>query len=310
MNEPTPERIVVMTGATSGIGEHAVRRIAAQPDTQVIIGARGSGRIVPEGSTVIQLDLASLESVRSFSDAVKQRLADDRIDMLVLNAGIQYPNADQRSDDGFEKTFAVNHLGHYLLARELLPSMAEESRLVITTSDTHDPTNFPFAPTGLDTQALAHPSNGGLDAGIRAYSASKLCNLLTAQAFAELDEVNARDIQIIAYNPGLTPDTSLMRNVSGLSGVIIGLMTSGFLGRMVFGFLSRFNENLYPETSERAGVALAQLALGAVTPPSGSIYASLVKGKITFPDPSELARSDEARDRLWRDSAEMVGVME
>uniref|UniRef100_UPI00192CA2D5 SDR family NAD(P)-dependent oxidoreductase n=1 Tax=Halococcus hamelinensis TaxID=332168 RepID=UPI00192CA2D5 len=90
-NESKSKQIVVMTGATSGIGEHAVHRIASQPDTQVIIGARGSGRVVPEGSTVVHLDLASLESVRTFADAVKHRLADDRIDMLVLNAGVQYP---------------------------------------------------------------------------------------------------------------------------------------------------------------------------------------------------------------------------
>lgn len=308
-NESKSKQIVVMTGATSGIGEHAVHRIASQPDTQVIIGARGSGRVVPEGSTVVHLDLASLESVRTFADAVKHRLADDRIDMLVLNAGVQYPNVDQRSDDGFEKTFAVNHLSHYLLARELLPCLAEGGRLVITTSDTHDPGHYPFAPKELNTQALAYPPKGGFDAGVRAYAASKLCNLLTARTFAELDEVKASNIQVVAYNPGFTTDTSLFRNASGFSGTLSQLMTSS-PGRLVFRFASRFNPDLYPETPERAGEALAQLTLGRATPPSGSIYASLVRSDITYPDPSELARSHEARDRLWRESSKMVDITE
>jgi hypothetical protein len=53
---------------------------------------------------------------------------------------------------------------------------------------------------------------------------------------------------------------------------------------------------------------LAALALGSVALPPGRVYASLVKGELTYPDPSELARSDEARDRLWRESAAMVGL--
>jgi hypothetical protein len=51
-----------------------------------------------------------------------------------------------------------------------------------------------------------------------------------------------------------------------------------------------------------------ELALGKVTLPTGRIYASLVKGKITFPDPSQLAQSNDAKDLLWRESATMVGL--
>ncbi|WP_223174078.1 SDR family NAD(P)-dependent oxidoreductase [Haloferax sp. AS1] len=294
-----------MTGATSGLGEHAVHRIAAQPNTDIIIGARGHGRDVPEGSSVVSLDLSSLKSVRKFANVVTQRLGDDRIDMLVLNAGMQSSNASQRSEDGFEKTFAVNHLGHYLLARELLPHLAEGARLVITTSDTHDPEHFPFAPEELDIQKLAQPRTGRFNSG--AYAASKLCNILTARALAELDEVKGRDIHVIAYNPGLTPDTSLGDDGSLLRGVLSRLMDSHPV-RLGLSFASRFNPDMYPGTSERSGEVLAQVVLGEVTPPNDQIYVSLVKGQITFPEPSELARSDEVRDRLWRESAEMVGI--
>jgi hypothetical protein len=72
--------------------------------------------------------------------------------------------------------------------------------------------------------------------------------------------------------------------------------------------ISRFKSAFYPGTPERAGEVLAQLALGTVTPPPGRVYVSLVKGEITFPNPSELARNDDARDLLWRQSAAMVGL--
>ena len=65
---------------------------------------------------------------------------------------------------------------------------------------------------------------------------------------------------------------------------------------------------MYPVTPERTGKTLAKLTLGIVISPPGRVYASLVMGKTTFPDPSELDRSDEARHRLLRESAIMVGL--
>lgn len=296
-------KITVMTGATAGLGEHAARQIAAEPDSRVIIGARG-GRSGPDGTESLPLDLNSLDSVRAFANAVKARLGGSPIEVLVLNAGLQFPNVDRRSADGFEATFAVNHLSHYLLARLLLPNIAEGGRLVITTSDTHDPAIISVAPKTLDTQALAYPNRAGTSSGFHAYAASKLCNLLTARAFAVRDDVKKRDIRVIAYNPGLTLGTSLARAAPSW----IRAFLSGSLGRGVLRFVSRFKSAFYPGTPERAGEALAALALGTVTPPPDRIYVSLVKGEVTFPSPSELAQSDEARDRLWRESAVMVGI--
>jgi NAD(P)-dependent dehydrogenase (short-subunit alcohol dehydrogenase family) len=165
MDQAKPQRVVVMTGVTAGLGAHAVHHIAAQPDTRVIIGARGSGPTVPHGVAVLPLDLASLDSVRDFADAVTRQLGAARIDSLVLNAGMQTANAERRSADGYELTFAVNHLAHYLLARLLVPRMADHGRLVITTSDTHDPAVTPIAPTTLAPQALAQPEQAWLGRG-------------------------------------------------------------------------------------------------------------------------------------------------
>ena len=129
MSKTNPKHIMVMTGATSGIGAQAVKQFAASPDMLVLTGVRGKGRTVP-GAEVFP---------------------------LVLNAGAQFPK-DQRSVDGFEMTFATNHLAHYLLARLLMPDLAVGGRLVLTTSDTHDPAVMPIAPRTLDPEELAHPS--------------------------------------------------------------------------------------------------------------------------------------------------------
>ena len=292
------KRIVVMTGATSGIGANAAMRIADQPNIRLIIGARG-GHSGPEGAEVLPLDLASLASVRTFADQVENRLNGNNIDILILNAGIQASNTAQRTVDGFEVTFAVNHLAHYLLARLLVPYMIDGGRLVITTSDTHDPAIFSGAPKTLDPESLAHPSK---NSRISAYPASKLCDLLTARSFAALAEVQPPHIVVIAYNPGLTLGTGLSRDAPRVMRSFIGLM------RPFFRLLSIFKPQFYPGTPERAGEVLAQLTLGEINLPTDRVYASLVKGKLTFPDPSALAQSDEARDLLWRESAVMAGI--
>ena len=95
MDQAKPQRVVVMTGVTAGLGAHAVQHIAAQPDTRVIIGARGGGRTLPRGVEVIPLDLASLDSVRGFAAAVTRQVGAARIDILVLNAGMQTSNAER-----------------------------------------------------------------------------------------------------------------------------------------------------------------------------------------------------------------------
>ncbi len=234
---------------------------------------------------------------------VISRLDGKRIDILTLNAGMQAATNEERSADGYELTFAVNHLAHYLLARLLLPYIAERGRLVITTSETHDPAVTPIAPKALEPHALAHPGKSGFGSGIRAYAASKLCNLLTAQSLAALDEVKSRQITVIAFSPGLTAGTSLGRNSPRLMrAVVIVLMHT------VFRLVGLFRPEYVIGTSERSGEALAEVCLGEVSPPPGRIYISLVKGKPTFPDPSELARSRDAQNRLWRQSEAMVGL--
>lgn len=304
MEPPKSQNVVVMTGATSGFGSFTLQDLVASPSTRIIVGARGKNRTVPEGVDVLPLDLASLTSVRDFAGAVIRQLGDKRIDILVLNAGLHGTAADQRSADGYGLTFAVNHLAHYLLARLLLPHIAEHGRVVITSSNMHDPPIKAIGPKTLELQEWAHPTKGGSGDGIRSYSASKLCNLMTALYLARQDTVVTRQIGVIAFNPGLTGGAA-GREASALQKAILGIVM-----RTIFPLIGLFRPEFVMNAPEHSGRMLADVALGTLSLPNGRIYVSLVKGKPTFPDPSALACDREAQDRLWRESADMVGLEE
>jgi NAD(P)-dependent dehydrogenase (short-subunit alcohol dehydrogenase family) len=289
-------KTVVMTGGTAGFGAVAAQRISDTPNTKLILGARDNKN---PSIDILPMDLASLSNVRSFVQALTTKLDGTKIDVLILNAGAQFGNTKHRTEDGFESTFAVNHLAHYLLLRLLTPSLAKNATVVITTSDVHDPKRNPLGPKKLDPQTLAHPEgNGkGFIPGFRAYSSSKLCDLLTARAFEASTDVETNGLRVIAYNPGLTPDTSLYRAWPWWAKL---MMASASLVRPLAGI----------NTIEQAGNGIADLALGTIIPATGRIYASLVKGRLTWPDPSELAQSDTAMKELWVESAHMVGLPE
>jgi NAD(P)-dependent dehydrogenase (short-subunit alcohol dehydrogenase family) len=296
---PEPSRTIVMTGATSGIGAYALQYLAARTESRVIIGARStSSRPDAPGVEVLPLDLSSLANVRAFATTTLERLNGDPINVLVLNAGTQFMNTEARSADGYEMTFAVNHLAHYLLARLLLPAISDGGRVILTTSDTHDPRVIRGAPRTLDVDAWARPGGSSLTA----YSASKLGNLLTAEAIAGLPETRARHITSIAFNPGLTGGTGLSRSAPKPVRVLMqGL-------RPVLLLASIFRPSLYMGRPEHAGRVLAQLADDTLTPPAGQVYASLIRGELQYPDPSELARDPAARAEMWRRSAELTSL--
>jgi NAD(P)-dependent dehydrogenase (short-subunit alcohol dehydrogenase family) len=287
-------KTVVMTGGTAGFGVVAAKRISDTPNTKLILGARQNKN---PSIDILPLDLARLSNVRSFVQALTTKLDGTKIDILILNAGAQFGNTKQRTEDGFESTFAINHLAHYLLLRLLTPSLAQNATVVTTTSDVHDPKLNPLGPKKLDPETLAHPNGkgNGFIPGFRAYSSSKLCDLLNARAFEASTDAQMNGMRVIAYNPGLTPDTSLYRAWPRWAKL---MMASAALVRPVAGI----------NTIEQAANAIADLALGTIVPPTGRIYASLVKGRLTWPDPSELAQSDTAMKELWVESAHMVGL--
>lgn len=296
---------VVMTGGTSGFGVHTTD-LLAESGCRVLLGSRGSA--ATGGAEVMALDLTSLESVRSFAAQARERLGEQRIDALVLNAGIVLSDATRRTADGYETTFAVNHLAHYLLLRLLLDRMAERAVIVLTTSGTHDPRiNGGLAPPRhAEARLLADPSRDpgaraqSARGGQEAYTASKLCSVLTVRALADDPALEDRHLSVLAYCPGQVFGTGLATELP-LSRRIAWRV----LGTPVSAPLRRFVPTL--NTRQAAGSTLARLALGRVVPPAGRTYAALRRGQVTWPEPSLLAQDETARAALWRDSAELVG---
>lgn len=294
---------IVMTGGSSGLGAIAVQWLTQSAGTRLLVGAR-----TPSVDT-IPLDLTRLDSVRAFARSVGEQLDGTRIDALLLNAGTVQPDDTARTADGYETTFAVNHLAHYLLMRLLMPALADEARVVLTTSGTHDPATGASlaAPRHADAELLAHPDRDPdrhtrqSKAGEHAYTASKLCAVLTARSLHAHPDIQARHITVIAYDPGQVFGTGLARDLATPLRIAWSV-----LGTPLGAPLRRLNPNLNTRTA--AGQALAKLALGTVTPREGRTYAALRRGQLTWPDPSALARRDDLAQALWINSARLVGL--
>jgi NAD(P)-dependent dehydrogenase (short-subunit alcohol dehydrogenase family) len=293
---------VVMTGGTSGIGLVAARSMLAQPGVRLLLGARGRA---PDGAESFPLDLTSLASVREYAAKALAVLDGEAIDALVLNAGTQHPHDNARTDEGMETTFVVNHVAQHLLLRLTAPSLAHRARAIITSSSTHDPAHRTVVPPPrhADAMLLAHPERDPerdpkpRAAGGRAYTTSKLCNVLTAQALRRMPLAAEKKLAVAAYDPGPTPGTGLARGSSApVRGVWWLLGTP--LGRLV----PRFN------TRQQAGEFLARLALGSEPVPPDRYYASLVRGELQWRLPSDLAQDDAVADRLWADSETLAQV--
>ena len=124
------------------------------------------------------LDLASLESVRGFVKLFKAAGLPP-LAGIVCNAGIQNIGQPAKTREGYEETFGVNHLGHFLLTNLLLPEMAEGGKIIFVSSGTHDPKEKAPLPEPRyeDGYKVAADFEPGADAGRRRYTTSKLCNV-------------------------------------------------------------------------------------------------------------------------------------
>jgi len=209
----TDRGTALVTGGTRGLGWWTAKVIADAGWDVLITGrdaasVRAAAARLGERVTGLPLDLNSLAEVRRFAGELPPVRA------VVCNAGVQRPDGRARTADGIEQTFGVNHLAHFLLVRELLPRLVTPGRVVFVASDTHDPsrrTGMP-APAYTGVRALAYP--GEVD-GRRAYTTSKLCNVLTAYAFARRTPVTQATVN--AFDPGLMPGTGLARDYGPLA---------------------------------------------------------------------------------------------
>ena len=195
------DKLVLITGANSGIGKETARGLAAMGAT-IIMACRNLEKAEPvrdaiieetgnEGVAVMHVDLASLESIRTFAREFAATYAN--LDVLINNAGT-FSTTRQETEDGFEMTMGTNHLGPFLLTHLLLPHLmrAPAARIVNVGSEA--------AFFGkIDLNDLQMTKSYGM-AGFRAYAASKLANVLFTQELAQ--RLEGTRATVTAVHPG------------------------------------------------------------------------------------------------------------
>lgn len=275
-------RICLVTGATSGIGRATAVELARRGATVVILARdlergeqvratiRQETGVSRDVLALVRLDLASLESVRRAAAEILERVP--AVHVLVNNAGV-HARARTLSADGLELTFAVNHLGHFLLTNLLLPRLiaSAPARVVVVTS-------------AFERLGRLDPDDLRLDRPLdpfRAYFRSKLANLLFTFELAR--RLQGTRVTANAVHPGLVA-TGLLREFP----------------------------RIIRSTYEWALRSPASGAIGPVRLASAPELRDIT-GRYFGPDGRERAGSERARDvalaaQLWRESERLTGL--
>ncbi len=289
-------KTVLITGANSGIGYQAALEFARH-GAHVLLGCRSQAkgeaalerlhRESPGTNTeLVLLDMASLRSVRAFAEAFASSGA--ALDVLINNAGVMALPERQLTEDGFERQFGTNHLGHFALTGLLLPALqrAGESRVVTVASLAHR--NGKMVWDDLQSERKYVPWE--------AYNSSKLANILFAR---ELDR-RARDkglgLVSVAVHPGVAR-TNIFENGPGTGSLKAKILA-------VLAPLLTQDDAMGALPTEYAATA-PQVKGGEYLGPDGP---GEFKGypKVVTPRPQALDQA--AGQRLWQESERLTGV--
>lgn len=287
------KKVFIVTGANRGLGAETAKMLAADGH-RVVVATRDlpmgedvarSIRAATPGAEidVMELDLASLASVRAFAAAF---LAMDLpLQGLVCNAALYAPDAPRSvTKDGFEGHFGTNHLGHFLLVHLLLEKLlaSKPSRVVLLSSGLHLGMGGQ-KPAALDFDDLQVTRGYG---GTNAYARSKLANILFAY---ELDRrYRARGLTVNAASPLLVPAT-VTRHMRGFQ---------RFLFTYVMPYLP------FARTAEEAAGNTVYLATDPAVEGKGGQYVEDKKAIRSSP----VSYDEAVAARLWKVSAELVGL--
>ena len=269
--------VVVLTGATRGIGRAAAVELARQGAELAIVGreparvqevareaaAAGNGARVHEHVA----DLSLMSDVRTLAAELARR--HEHIDVLANNAGALFANRRETSE-GLERTFALNHLAPFLLTNLLRDRLAG-GRVVTTASDAHESGR-------LDLDDLQSERSF---AAMRVYGTSKLCNILFTRELAR----RAPELRANCFHPGVVR-TGFGKNENGIWKVLTTLGAPFF------------------RSPERGARSLVWLALSEE---GGSLTGEYVEDE-RVAAPSAQAQDDELARQLWERSAKLVGL--
>jgi NAD(P)-dependent dehydrogenase (short-subunit alcohol dehydrogenase family) len=287
-NAPVPSRLdgklALVTGGSSGIGLEAAVALA-RLGAEVVIVARDARKgeasvrdiAARSGSAKVSLlmcDFSAQSSIRKL--AADYRAAHARLDILVNNAG--GVSKDRKvSVDGIEQTFAVNHLGYFLLTNLLLDLLESSApaRVVNVASTGHYRGDLEFDNLGYE--------KGGYSI-MGAYQRSKLANVLFTRELAR--RLEGKGVSVTSLHPGVVA-TNIWAGAPGWAAPFLSLAKRIFM--------------ISPEEGGARVVFLATAADGAIR--SGAYYDKNVERV-----PAKLAQDDALASRLWTESARLTGL--
>jgi NAD(P)-dependent dehydrogenase (short-subunit alcohol dehydrogenase family) len=278
---PTSEQVAVVTGASSGIGLYTALGLA-RAGMRVIVAGRdrarteAARRFVTERSgsdrvVTALADFSRLSEVRRLADEILA--VDSRLDLLVNNAGLMSPKY-RFSFDGFELTFAVNHLAPFLLTNLLLDRLkaSAPARIITVASEGHRGYR-------LNLTQLAQPQDWGT---LRAYGRSKLCNILFTRELGT--RLEGSGVVATCLHPGV---------------VATAIGQRGGLTELVWRLMKPLMKS--PEKGSETSLFLATV------PDPKPFHGGYVIGKsLVRPDPATL--DSGVALRLWEESARLVGL--
>src|SRR5262249_4112739 len=269
----------IVTGANSGIGKVTAQELARQ-GARVVLVCRDRGRGESAASDIkratgnpnVELmlcDLSSQAEIRRFASEFKS--THDRLDVLVNNAGV-YLRKRTTTVDGIESTFAVNHLGYFLLTNLLLDLLKRSApaRVISVSSGAH-------ASGHINFEDLQGEQSYG---GVRAYCHSKLANILFTRELAK--RLAGTGVTANCLHPGAV-STGIFRNLPKLLELIVLAFT------------------MSPEKGARTSIYLATSP--EVEGITGRYFVNCVETA-----PSREAQDDEVAHRLWLESERLPTV--
>ena len=204
------EATILVTGATDGLGKRVALELAAKGAT-VLLHGRNRERLEAAleemrsetGSEKARSYLADLSSLGAVRGLAEQVLSDEeRLDVLVNNAGVIMPER-QESEDGYELTFAVNYLAHFLLTGLLLPLLRESAPARIVNVASAGQSLIDFGDVMLER---------GYD-GMRAYARSKLAQIMFT--FELAGRLQGTGVTVNALHPASLMDTKMVLETFG-----------------------------------------------------------------------------------------------
>lgn len=296
-------RLIVITGATSGIGYETALALAGAGADVVL-----TGRSDTKGETALRnirlrhpnalirymhLDLSSLDSVRRFSESFAS--THSHLDLLINNAGVMTPPTRHLTSDGFELQFGTNYLSHFALTARLLPLLMQATRphVVTVSSGAHRlQADIHFEDMQWERRYKPWP----------AYAQSKLATLLFAYELQRRSDASGWGLMSNAAHPGYART---------------GLQSSGpRLGREGhrITFMDRMMRVLEPFASQSAADGALPTLYAATAPQAeaGAYYGPQnffeLKGPVGPAIVGKKARDAELGKRLWDVSTAMSGV--